>query len=139
MSPSGQSHQALLLFYLTQPPGEPWGQDLVYSFYTDDKTGDHLAFRLYEKGVYTDTWIELAQTIVTEIEEEIVVPAETYLFDSWYTVADLAESIVSRGKDWIGPFRSNRLAEFAGKNSVSTNSTSATSSPTGRSAVRPRL
>lgn len=90
-----------------------WGQDLVYSFYTDDKTGYPLAFRLYEKD--TETKIELAQQIVAELEAEIGVPAETYCFDSWYTAADLVASIESRGKDWIGPLKSDRLVEFDGK------------------------
>ena len=90
-----------------------WGQDLVYSFYTDEKTGYPLAFRLYEKGEETETKIELAQAIVGELEEEMGVSAETYLFDSWYTAADLVETIEAHGKDWIGPVRSNRLVEFA--------------------------
>lgn len=83
------------------------GQDLVYAFYTDEKTGYPLAFRLYEKDA--DTKIELAQAMVTELEAEIGVSAETFLFDSWYTAADLIESIEAYDKDWIGPVRSNRL------------------------------
>ncbi|EMA48458.1 transposase ISHwa4, partial [Halococcus salifodinae DSM 8989] len=64
-------------------------QDLVYAFYTDDKTSYPLAFRQYEKADDEDqddeeTKYDLAQEIVTELEEEVGVPADTYLFDSWF-------------------------------------------------------
>jgi len=36
-----------------------WGQNLLYSYYTDDKTGYPVGFRLYEKDA--ETKIELAK------------------------------------------------------------------------------
>jgi len=55
--------------------GEPvWGQDLVYSFYTDDKTSYPLTFRQYEKddGNRDDedkTKYDLSREMITELEE----------------------------------------------------------------------
>jgi len=74
-----------------------WGPDLGSSFYTNEKTGYPLDFRPYETDA--ETKIEFAEAIVRELEEEIGMPAETYLFDSWYTAADLIETIESYGKD----------------------------------------
>ncbi|QSG07557.1 IS4 transposase [Halapricum desulfuricans] len=60
--------------------GKPvWGQNLVYAFYTDHKTSYPLAFRQYEKADDDEedveaTKYELAQEIITELEEEIGVP-----------------------------------------------------------------
>jgi SRSO17 transposase len=63
--------------------GEPvWGQDLVYSFYTDDKTSYPLVFRQYEKADDEDqddadeTKYDLSREMVTELEEEVGVPAD---------------------------------------------------------------
>jgi SRSO17 transposase len=64
-----------------------WGQNLVYTFYTDDKTGYPLGFRLYEKDA--ETKIELAKQLIEEVEAAAEVPAEAYLFDSWYCAAGL--------------------------------------------------
>ena len=99
--------------------GEPvWGQDIVYAFYTDHKTSYPLAFRQYEKADGEEdveaTKYELAQEIITELEEEIGVPAATYLFDSWFAHdSGLIKHVESHQKDWIGPLRSNRQVTFA--------------------------
>lgn len=54
--------------------------------------------------------------MVTELEEEVGVPADTYLFDSWFAHnSDLPKQIESYGKDWIGPLRSNRQVTYAGE------------------------
>jgi SRSO17 transposase len=90
-----------------------WGQNLVYSFYTDDKTGYPLGFRLYEKDA--ETKIELAKQLIEEAEEAAEVPAETYLFDAWYLAQELVELVESSGKDWISALKSDRLVEYAGK------------------------
>ena len=99
--------------------GEPvWGQNLVYAFYTDHKTSYPLAFRQYEKADDDEedveaTKYELAQEIITELEEEIGVPAATYLFDSWFAHgSELIKHVKSHRKDWIGPLRSNRQVTF---------------------------
>ncbi|MFC6964855.1 transposase [Halocatena marina] len=70
--------------------GKPgWGQNLVYSFYTDDKTSYPLVFRQYEKADDEDqndddeTKYDLSREMITELEEEVSVPADTYLLDSW--------------------------------------------------------
>lgn len=90
-----------------------WGQNLVYTFYTDDKTGYPLGFRLYEKDA--ETKIELAKELIEEAEEAADVPAETYLFDSWYCARELIELVESHGKDWISVLKSDRLVEYAGE------------------------
>ncbi len=98
--------------------GQPvWGQNLVYAFYTDDKTSYPLAFRQYEKADddqdENETKYELAREIITELEEEVGVPAGTYLFDSWFAHdSNLIKHVESYGKDWIGPLRSNRKVTF---------------------------
>ncbi len=97
-----------------------WGQDLIYAFYADDKTAYPLTFRLYEKQDEDDqdhdTKYDLAREIVTELEEEVGVPAATYLFDSWFAHdSGLPEHIESYGKDWIGPLRSNRQVTYGGE------------------------
>jgi SRSO17 transposase len=96
------------------------GQDIVYAFYADDKTAYPLTFRLYEQQDEDDedhdTKYDLAREIITELEEEVGVPADTYLFDSWFAhSSDLLEYIESYGKDWIGPLRSNRQVTYAGE------------------------
>ena len=103
--------------------GEPvWGQNGVYAFYTDDKTSYPLMFRQYEKADDEDqegqeeTKYELAREIITELEEEVGVPAGTYLFDSWFAHdSGLIEHVESYGKDWVGPLRSNRQVTYANK------------------------
>ncbi|WP_302080167.1 IS701-like element ISHwa4 family transposase [Salinibaculum rarum] len=103
--------------------GEPvWGQNLVYAFYTDEKTSYPLAFRQYEKADDEDeedeqeTKYDLAREIITELEEEVGVPADTYLFDAWFAHdSGLIEHVESHGKDWIGPLRGNRQVTYANK------------------------
>ncbi len=89
-----------------------WGQNLVYSFYTDEKTGYPLGFRLYEKETEV-TKLDQARQLVEEAEERAEVPAKTYLFDSWYCDQELIETIESYGKDWITALKSDRKVEFA--------------------------
>jgi SRSO17 transposase len=96
-----------------------WGQDLIYAFYADDKTAYPLTFRLYEQQDDQDddhdTKYDLAREIVTELEEEVGVPADTYLFDSWFAHdSGLSQHIESYSKDWIGPLRSNRKVTYSG-------------------------
>ncbi len=69
--------------------GEPvWGQDLVCSFYTDNKTSYPLVFHRDEKAGDEDqnhedeTKYDLSREMVTELEQEEGVPADTSLFDS---------------------------------------------------------
>lgn len=88
-----------------------WGQNLVFSYYTDDKTGYPLGFRLYEKDAHSK--IELAKALVREAETRAEVPAKTYLFDSWYCAQELIEEIEAHGKDWISVLKSDRQVEFA--------------------------
>ena len=89
-----------------------WGQNIVYAFYADNKTAYPLTFRLYEDED-NESKYDLARDIVSELEEEIGVPAATYLFDSWFAHdSNLAEYIESYDKDWIGPLRSNRQVTY---------------------------
>jgi SRSO17 transposase len=99
-----------------------WGQDLVYSFYTDDKTSYPLTFRQYEKADEEDedededdheTKYDLSRDIITELEEEVGVAADTYLLDSWFAHdSALIGHVESYGKDWVGPLRSNRQVTY---------------------------
>ncbi len=106
--------------YYDHTEGEPvWGQDLVYAFYTDGKTSYPLVFRQYEKADDEDqddeneTKYDLAREMITELEEEVGVPADTFLFDSWFAHdSNLIKHVESYGKDWIGPLRSNRQVTF---------------------------
>ena len=89
-----------------------WGQNIVYAFYADDKTAYPLTFRLYEDE-NDESKYDLARDIVSELEEEIGVPAATYLFDSWFAHdSNLTKYIESYNKDWIGPLRSNRQVTY---------------------------
>ena len=96
-----------------------WGQNLVYAFYTDDKTAYPLTFRQYEnrdKENEDETKYQLAREIITELEEGVGVPADTYLFDAWFAHdSDLIKHVESYGKDWIGPLRSNRQVTYGGE------------------------
>ncbi len=92
-----------------------WGQNLVYAFYADDKTAYPLAFRLYDDDNDRSKY-DLAREIVTELEEEVGVPADTYLMDAWFTHdSNLIEHIESYDKDWVGPLRSNRQVTYGGE------------------------
>lgn len=88
-----------------------WGQNLVYTIYTDHKTGYPVGFRLYEKDA--ETKIEVAKELVREAEADTACPARTYLFVSWYCAQELIEEIESHGKDWISVLKSDRKVEFA--------------------------
>src|SRR5699024_7315930 len=92
-----------------------WGQNLVYAFYADDKTAYPLAFRLYDDDDDQSKY-DLARDIIDELEDEVGVPADTYLMDSWFTHdSNLTEYIESYGKDWVGPLRSNRQVTYGGE------------------------
>jgi len=92
-----------------------WGQNLVYAFYADEKTAYPLAFRLYDDDDDRSKY-DLAREMITEIEEEIGVPAGTYLTDAWFTHdSNLLEHIESYNKDWLGPLRSNRNVTYGGE------------------------
>ena len=92
-----------------------WGQNLVYAFYADEKTAYPLAFRLYDDDD-DRTKYDLAREIITELEDEVGVPADTYLMDSWFTHdSNLIDHIESYDKDWIGPLRSNRQVTYGGE------------------------
>ena len=101
--------------------GKPvWGQNLVYAFYTDDKTSYPLTVRQYEKTDEDqdeeETKYDLARDIITELEEEVGIPAETYLFDAWFAHdSGLINYLESYNKDWVGPLRSNRKVTYANK------------------------
>jgi SRSO17 transposase len=96
-----------------------WGQNLVYAFYTDDKTAYPLTFRQYENRDDEDedeTKYKLAREIITELEEEVGVPADTYLFDAWFAHdSELIKHVESYDKDWVGPLRSNRQVTYGGE------------------------
>jgi hypothetical protein len=87
--------------------GEPvWGQDLSHLFDTDGKTSYPFVFRQDKKADDEDqddageTKYDLSQEIVTELEEEGGVPADTSLFDSWFAHdSGLITHVESYGKD----------------------------------------
>jgi SRSO17 transposase len=90
-----------------------WGQNLVYSFDTDDKTSYPLVFRQDEKAddenQDDETNYDLVREMITELEGEVGVRRHTYLFDSWFAHdSELIKHVESSGNDWVGPLRSNR-------------------------------
>ncbi|HET7322703.1 MAG TPA: IS701 family transposase [Halococcus sp.] len=89
-----------------------WGQNLVFSQYADDKTTYPLGFRLYEKEA--ETKIDHAKALVDEAHK-VGVPADTYLFDSWYCSQELVEHVESYDRDWISVLKSNRQVEHGGE------------------------
>lgn len=88
-----------------------WGQNVAYSFCTDDKTGYPVGIRLYEKDA--ETKIDLAKQLIEEAEDAAKAPSETYLFDSWYCAREPIESIELYDKDWISALKSDRPVEYA--------------------------
>jgi hypothetical protein len=51
--------------------------------------------------------------MITELEEVVGVPADTYLLDSWFAHdSELIKHVESYGKDWVGPLRSNRQVTY---------------------------
>ncbi len=79
-------------------------------------------FRQYKKDTDDDpaddhqTKYDLSREMVTQLEEEVGVPAETYLFDSGFAHdSDLIEHAESYDKDWVGPLRSNRQLTYDGE------------------------
>jgi hypothetical protein len=96
------------------------GSRVIYAFYADDKTAYPLTFRLSEQQDDEDddheTKYNRAREIGTELEEEVGVSADTYLFDSWFAHdSDLPKQIESYHKDCIDPLRSNRQVTYAGE------------------------
>jgi hypothetical protein len=89
-----------------------WGQNLVLSQYADEKTTYPLGFRLYEKDA--ETKIDHAKALVDEAHE-VGVPADTYLFDSWYCSQELVEHVESYDRDWISVLKSDRQVEYGGE------------------------
>ncbi|WP_435079948.1 IS701 family transposase [Halococcus sp. AFM35] len=89
-----------------------WGQNLVFSQYADEKTTYPLGFRLYEKEA--ESKIDHAKALVNEAHE-VGVPADTYLFDSWYCSQELVEHVESYDRDWISVLKSNRHVEYGGE------------------------
>ena len=89
-----------------------WGQNLVFSQYADEKTTYPLGFRLCEKEA--ESKIDHAKALVDEAHE-VGVPADTYLFDSWYCSQELVEHVESHDKDWISVLKSNRHVEYGGE------------------------
>ena len=80
-----------------------------------------VTFRLYEQQSEDDedhdTKYDLTREILTELEEEVGVPADTSSSTRGFgpqLCSDLLRNIESYGKDWVGPLRSNRRATCAG-------------------------
>jgi len=77
-------------------------------------------FRQYEKADDEDqndadeTKYNLSREMITELEEEVGVRRNTYLFDSWFAHdSGLIKHVESYDEDWIGPLRSNRKVTYA--------------------------
>lgn len=83
------------------------GRDLVYTYYTDEKTGYTLDFWHYKED---NTKFEKAKDMNEDAEEKAGVPAETYLLDFWYCAAELIEKGEEYDKDWVSVLKSVRIA-----------------------------
>jgi len=90
-------------------------QCLVTSHYADPDRDYPVGLRQYFKHDSPEadnhgfrTKIEQAMELVDECEE-LDVPAETYVFDSWYLSQRLAAHIEAYGKGWVSRLKTNRI------------------------------
>jgi hypothetical protein len=78
---AGDAVPGIGMFYGHAKNDTVWSQNLIYVFYDDDKTAYPLTFRLYEQhddeDDDRDNKYSLARDMVTELEEEMGLPAET--------------------------------------------------------------
>lgn len=95
-------------------------QCMVTLHYADRKTNYALDYRLYvkrgEPGFKTK--IELAMELVKEAIS-IGLPANTFVFDSWYLCKELVKFIESLGRSYIGACKSNLLVRWEGGRYIS--------------------
>jgi hypothetical protein len=90
-------------------------QCLVTSHYVDRDRDYPLGLRQYFKHGSSEaerhgfkTKVEQAMELVDECER-LGVPAENYVFDSWYLSQRLAGHIEAHGKGWVSRLKSNRI------------------------------
>jgi len=90
-------------------------QCLVTSHYADPDRDYPVGLRQYYKHGSPEagshgfrTKIMQAMELVDECEE-LGVPAENYVFDSWYLSGELAEHIEAYGKGWVSRLKRNRI------------------------------
>ena len=88
-----------------------WGQNIVYALYADEKTTYPLGFRLYKK--HDKRRIELAIELVDELIE-IGVPADTYLFDMFYSTEEFVTHLEGYGKEWVSAVKSDTRVTYSG-------------------------
>lgn len=86
------------------------GHCIVSTHYADDKTSYAIDYRLYVKKGNDGfkTKIELARELV---EQYRFIPAQTVVWDTWYTCKEMVEHIEGMNKFWIGACRSNVLVK----------------------------
>jgi hypothetical protein len=91
-----------------------WGQCMVTMHYADSKSNYAIDYRHYVKKGSAEfrTKIDLAEDL---IEYGDIVPADTIVWDSWYTCRQLVDCAEKKGKFWIGGAKSNLLARAGRK------------------------
>jgi SRSO17 transposase len=91
------------------------GHCIVSMYYADEKTNYAIDYGLYLKKGSEGfrTKIEIAGELVTKYNS--LIPAQTLVWDSWYTCKQLVDSVEETGKRWIGACRSNLLVWVDGR------------------------
>lgn len=91
------------------------GQCMVTLHYADRKTNYALDYRLYARKGEPDfkTKIEIAIDLANEAVN-MGMPANTFVFDSWYTCKDMTGFVESIGRSYIGACKSNLLVRWEG-------------------------
>lgn len=88
-----------------------FGHQIVTLHYVDRKTSYAIDYKLYLKD--KESKIKLAKSLV---EEAIAIgmPANTFIFDSWYFCREFVDFLESKGKNWIAACKSDRLIKYKG-------------------------
>lgn len=97
-----------------------WGQCIVSMHYADQKSSYAIDYRHYIKKEDVESFktkIDLARQMNEQYGS--TVPADTFVWDSWYTCKELADCAEGTGKHWIGAAKSNLLVRAGRKRYVS--------------------
>ena len=96
------------------------GHSLTTLHYADHKTNYALDYRIYAPKTEPNfkTKIELAQDMISW-SVQIGMPAQTFVFDSWYTCDGLIKLIKSLERFYIGSCKSDRLIRIEGNRYIS--------------------
>jgi hypothetical protein len=89
-----------------------WGHQIVTLHYVDRKTSYAIDYRVYLKQDRTK--IELAKNLIEEAIN-LGMPANVFMFDSWYFCKEFVDFLEKKRKGWIAASKSDRLIKYKGK------------------------